>query len=78
MDKVNPQGERYDCVLMDIEMPVMDGYTASRKVREAEAAGVLDRSIIIALSKLNLHWCVSCILLTCKRETHARRSCRKE
>ena len=40
----------YDVVLMDIQMPVMDGYTAVEKVREWEVRTERERLPIIALT----------------------------
>ena len=42
--------ERFDIVLMDIQMPVMDGLTASKKRREYEAENGLPRLPIVALT----------------------------
>jgi CheY-like chemotaxis protein len=50
-EKADMRPKPYDAVLMDLEMPVMDGYTAAQRVRAAEDAGELDTSLVIALSE---------------------------
>ncbi|HTY56803.1 MAG TPA: response regulator, partial [Candidatus Binataceae bacterium] len=43
-------GGKYDLVLMDLQMPVMDGYTAVKKIREWERDGQVARTPIVALT----------------------------
>ncbi|WP_354016444.1 response regulator [Endozoicomonas lisbonensis] len=42
--------ERWQLVLMDCEMPVLDGYDATAAIRQFEEEAGLDRKLIIGLS----------------------------
>jgi signal transduction histidine kinase/ActR/RegA family two-component response regulator len=44
------RGGEFDMILMDIQMPVMDGVAATRLIRETEASGARRRIPIVALS----------------------------
>jgi CheY-like chemotaxis protein len=44
------EGTRYDLVLMDCQMPVMDGYEATSRIRQSQSLEIDPRIPVIALT----------------------------
>ncbi len=45
----------YDIILMDIRMPVMDGLTATKQIRQFELQGIMPRQTILAITAHAFH-----------------------
>lgn len=51
LNAIKRRNTPYDCILMDLSMPVMDGYEAVSHIRAMEASGELTfRSVVIAIT----------------------------
>ena len=50
VNMISATAARFDVVFMDCEMPIMDGYTATKKIREWEVVSNQNRMFIVALT----------------------------
>ena len=50
LEKYKTSHDRWDLILMDCEMPVMDGYDTTNAIRHYEQEAGLDRKMIIGVS----------------------------
>ena len=50
LERVLKESSSFDIILMDLEMPVMDGITAASEIRRLESEGKLAHTPIIAVT----------------------------